>query len=137
MLLPVEDESGGVDLTIEVDGELRDTCHRFADVDERGGAVGVDEASGDTEVTVEPAVVQDAAVHLDGQLSPARGAGVGMRLHPQARRVGVRAHEAERSMRPGIGGGEPPCDDRPAAHDVAGCGHLVPRVGFVQATRSR
>jgi hypothetical protein len=43
-----------------------------------GRAAAVDEPAGDAEVAVEPAVVQDAAVDLDGELLPAVAAGVGL-----------------------------------------------------------
>ena len=52
--------------------------------------------AGDAEVAVEPRVQQHAAVDLDAELLPAEAAGVGARLDPQARRVGVRADDPER-----------------------------------------
>ena len=71
VLLRVELEPVGVDATVEVDGQLRDPGDRPADVDQRMGAVGHRQPTGDTEVPVEPRVVQDPAVHLDVQLLPA------------------------------------------------------------------
>ena len=133
MLLRVEQQTGAVDVAIEVDGELRDAGDRFGDVDECRRAVDAHDASRHAEVAVEPAVVQDAAVHLDAELPPTGTTGVGARFHPQAGRVGVGADESERSMWAGIGPGESPRDERCTAHDVSGSGYVVPGVGLVEA----
>ena len=82
VLLWVEHEPDAVDLAIEMNGELRDAGDRLADIDQRRGAVDADDPPGHTEVAIEPAVVQDAAVHLDGELLPAVPAGIGMGLDP-------------------------------------------------------
>ena len=43
-----------------------------------------DETAGDAEVAVEPRVVQDAPVHLDGELFPSDRGTVGCRLHARS-----------------------------------------------------
>ena len=87
----------GVHLAVEVHGELRARGRSArATSTSADGAVGGDQPPGDAEVAVEPRVVEDAAVHLDGELLPPERTGVGMRLHPQARRVGVATDDAER-----------------------------------------
>ena len=131
MALHVELEALGVDAAIEMDGELRHARHRSLGVDERRRAAAVDDVTGDAEVPVEPRVVQDAAVHLDAELLPAGGAGIGARVDPQTRRVGVGADDPQRCRR-GEAGGEAPRDDRTVAHDVPGLGDVAPRVPLVE-----
>ena len=94
--LAIEDEAPLVDVAIEVDGELRHAGDRLVDGDERRRAVRRDEAPGDAEVAVEPAVEQHAAVDLDAELAPPGAVDVGARLDAQVRRVGVGADEAHR-----------------------------------------
>lgn len=84
VLLGVEQEATAVDLAVEMDGQLRHAGDGFGDVDEDRCAAGIDEPTGDAEVAIEPAVVEDAAVHLDGELLPAEAARIGPGLHPQA-----------------------------------------------------
>ena len=55
----------------------------------------VDDPARQAEVAVEPGVEQHAAVDLDAELAAARPAGVGPRLDPQVRAVGVGADEPE------------------------------------------
>ena len=98
MLLPIEYESV-VDTSVEMDGELGNAGDRLTYVDEVGGTVVEHELAGDTQVAVEPRVVQDAAVHLDAELFPALGSRVRSWLDPQTRRVGVRPHQTQRRLR--------------------------------------
>ena len=81
--LPVEHETTLVDITVEVDRQLRDASDRFGDVDEHVGAVGVHQPPGDAEVAVQPAVQQHAAVDLHGELPPTGPRAVGMGLDAQ------------------------------------------------------
>ena len=57
-----------------MDRQARDAQQRPVDVQEHLGAVAHDEPPGDAEVPVEPGLVRHAAVDLDGELLPARGA---------------------------------------------------------------
>ncbi len=131
MLLRVEHEPVGVDLAVEVHGELGDARHRVGDVDEDARSVGGGDATGDAEVTVEPRVVEDAAVHLDAELLPAEDAAVGPRFHAQARRVGVTADDAQRQAGIGRSVGQAPGDQGRVADDVARPGQFGPVVGLV------
>ena len=70
MRLAVEHEATLVDVTIEVDRQLRDTSDRLGDVDQFHRPVGEDETPGDAEIPVEPAVEEHTAVDLHPQLSP-------------------------------------------------------------------
>ena len=83
MALLVELEAVGVYGAVEVDRELRHPQQRTVDVDQPMRSVAQAQPSGDTEVAVEPAVEQRAAVDLDGDLSPAVRTCVGQRLDPQ------------------------------------------------------
>jgi hypothetical protein len=55
--------------------------------------------TGQPEIAVEPGIEQRAAVDLDADLADAGRSGVGARLDPQRRAVGVRAEQPERRMR--------------------------------------
>lgn len=119
--LLVELEAVGADGAVQVDGELGDAQQRPVDVDEAGGAVPQDDASGESQVAVEPGVHQRAAVDLDGDLPPAVRAAVGERLDPQVGGVGVGAEDAEG----GVGGGalgDVPGDQRATAQHVTAAG---------------
>ena len=70
VLLRVEHEPGAVDVAIEVNGELRTRATDSETSTNVDGAVDFDDAARHAEVTIKPAVVQDAAVHLDGRLLP-------------------------------------------------------------------
>ena len=94
MHVPVEDEAAVVDLSIKVDRQLRDTGDWLVDVDQCRGAVGGDDAAGDTEVAIQPAVQQRAAVHLDAEQLPIGDGLVSMGMDAQPRRVGVCADDA-------------------------------------------
>ena len=131
MLLRVEHEPVGVDLAVEVHGQLGHAGDRLADVDEGARPVGGRDAAGDAEVTVEPGIVEDAAVHLDAELLPAEDPTVGVRLHAQARRVGVAADDAERQRGIGRSVGQAPSDQGRIADDVAGPRQFGPVVGLV------
>ena len=138
MLLRVEHEPDGVDLAVEVHGELGHAGDRLVDVDERRRSVGGDQPPGDAEVAVEPRVVEDAAVHLDRRVAssrttPASGCGF-------TRRHGESVWPP--TMRNGSGGigrsvGQPPRDQGRVTDDVAGGRHFGPVVGFVEPVRSR
>ena len=134
--LLVEHEALGVHLPIEVDRQLRHPGDRFAHVQQMCFAVGVEEVAGETEVAVEPGVVEDSSVDLDAELLPAVAHHVGSRFDAQAWRVGVRTGEAERGVRRGAGG-NPPGDERAAAHGTARFGHGVPGIGLVDALETR
>ena len=98
-----------------------------------GRAVVGDEPTGDAEVAVEPRVVEDAAVHLDGELLPPEAAGVGVRLDPQARRIGVAPDEPERQRRRSVApSGKPPRDQGRVADDETGRRHVGPGVALVE-----
>jgi hypothetical protein len=123
--LAVEHHPAFVDIAIEVDGELRHSGDRLVDRDERRRAVGGDEAPGDAEIPIEPAVEQHAPVDLDAELAPTGAIAVRTGLDAQVRRVGVGAHEAHRQR---TGTRRPaPGDQRPAAHHVAGVRDVGPR----------
>ena len=85
VLLSVEDQSRVVDASVEVHCKLRHSGNRVADVDERGRAIGGDQQTSDTEVAVEPRVVEYSAVHLDTELLPSHAVCVGSRLDSKAR----------------------------------------------------
>jgi hypothetical protein len=85
VLLGVEGQAAVVDLTVEVHGELRNPGDRLATLTNDVDPSATDHPAGDAEVAVEPAVVEDAAVHLDTELLPSESAGVGTRLDPQTR----------------------------------------------------
>ena len=72
MGLAVEHEAALVDVTVEMDGELRNACDRRVDVHEGRFAVRRQHPPGHSEVAVEPAVQEHTAVHLDAELAPAR-----------------------------------------------------------------
>ena len=123
--LAIEDEAPLVDVAIEVDGELRHPGDRLVDRHERRRAVRRDEATGDAEVAVQPAVEQHPAVDLDAELAPPGAVDVGAGLDAQVRRIGVGADEAHRQ---GTGTGRAaPGHDGPAAHDEPGVRDVVPR----------
>ena len=125
--LAVEDEAALVDVAVEVDGELRHAGDRL--VPRRRASAdpsASDEAPGDAEVAVEPAVEQHPAVDLDVELAPAGAAAVGVRLDAQARGVGVGADEADRRGRPAPAGRRH-ATSAPPRDDVAGVGHVGPR----------
>ena len=70
-----------------------------------------DDPPGQAEVAVEPRVEERAAVHLDGELAAAGPPGVGVRLDPQVRAVGVGADDPEpggRRVWSGRGAPRPP-----------------------------
>ena len=90
----IEHEPTIVDLAVEVDRQLRNTGDRLADVDERRRPVGSDHPPGDAQVTVEPTVQQHTAVDLDAEELPVGDGLVGVGVDAQARRVGVRPHDA-------------------------------------------
>ena len=71
------------------------------------------------EVAVEPGVREHAAVRLDRELAIAVGVDVGERLHPQVRRVGVRADDAEAALHRGDGAHLQRHQAAAAAHAVA------------------
>ena len=93
--VPVEDEATVVDLSIEMDRQLRDTGDWLVDVHQRRRAVGGDDAAGDAEVAIEPAVQQRAAVHLDAEQPPIGDGLVSMGMNAQPRRVGVCTDDAQ------------------------------------------
>ena len=81
--MPIEHQPALVDLAVEVDRQLRHAGDRFVDVDQRGRAVGSDDAAGDAEIAVEPAVEQHAAVDLDAEEPPVGDELVGMGVDAQ------------------------------------------------------
>ena len=96
-----------------------------------------DQPPGDAEVAIEPRVVQDAAVHLDGELLP---------TEPPASGCGFTRRQGESVWPPtmrngsdGVGraGRDPPGDQRAVTDDVAGRRYVGPGVGLVEAARSR
>ena len=116
----------GVDLAVEVHGELR-ARGRPARRRRRGRSIpsAADESAGDAEVAVEPGVVEDAAVHLDGELLPAEDAA--RRDAASTRRHGESVWPP--TMRNGSAGSVAPSGRRQAirrrvADDVAGRRHV-------------
>ena len=130
VLLGVQRE-GLVDLPVEVHGELGDAGDRLVHVDEDFRAVRRDEPSGDAEIAVQPGVVEDPAVDLHPQLSPAERGGVGAGLDPQAWRIRVGSGDAERGFR-SRALGDPPCDQRSVADHEPVVRYLGPTVRLVQ-----
>ena len=130
--LTVEHEPALVDVAVEVDRQLRHAGDRLADVDEHVRAVGEDEAPGDAEVTIEPAVEEHAAVDLDAELAPPggrtrRGCGLTRRPGESVCAPTIRTRQGHRA------GGPSPGDQGAAAHDVAGGRRGVrPRCPFVE-----
>ncbi len=79
-----------VDLTIQMDGQLRHPQQRPAHVDQHRAAVEQDEPAGQPEIAVQPRVPEGAPIDLDGHLPPTCPPGVGSRFHFQGGRIRVR-----------------------------------------------
>ena len=93
--VPIEHEAAVVDLAVEVNRQLRHPCDGLAHVDQRRRPVGGDDPPGDPEISIEPAVEQRTAVHLDAEEPPVGDCLVGMGMDAQARRVGVGTNDAQ------------------------------------------
>ena len=70
MSLGVEHEPLLVDAAVEMDRQLGDARDRIADVDQRVRTIREHDPTGDAEVAIEPRVVEDPPVDLDGELTP-------------------------------------------------------------------
>lgn len=125
VLLPVELETVGVGRPVQVHGQLRYAQQRPVDVHQPVRAVAQRDPARETEVPVEPGVEERAAVDLHGDLPPAVRPGVGQRLDPQVRRVGVRTDDPERGVRRGALR-HVPGHDRTAAQDILPAAGPVP-----------
>ena len=122
MLLGVQLQPVGAQAAVEVDGELRDPQHRPVHPQQpqlRAGAGAHGHAAGQPQVAVEPGIQDGPAVDLHAELPEARPAGVGPRLHPERRAVGVGAEQPEARVRRAALRDDPG-QQRPAVgHDVA------------------
>ncbi len=117
VLLRIELQALRVDAAVQVHGQLGDAQQRPVQVHQLLGAVPQHQPAGQAEVPVEPGVEQRPAVDLHRDLPPAERPGVGHRLDPQRRGVGVRTEDPERAL--GLGRlGQDPADQRPAAQHV-------------------
>lgn len=113
--------------TVQVDGELGHPQQRPVHVHQPRRTVPQSQPPGETEIAVQPGVEQRPAVDLDGDLAKAVAAGVGARLDPQVRGVGVRADDTEGrvGVRPF---GDEPGHDRATAQHVLAATRPVPGV---------
>ena len=121
----------GGDFAIEVNGQLRHAGDAAVDVDQLRASIAHRQRSGDTEVAVEPRIVEDSAVDLDVQLLPTDEAVVGTRLDAQARRVGMCTGETERCDRRGVGR-RAPRHDTPSVEHEPGIRQIRPRVAELE-----
>ncbi len=123
--LPIELEALGGHLAVEVDRQLGHPEQGPVDAEEAGLDPVVDghrDPPRQTEVAVEPAVDEGAAVDLDPELAPPRGAGVGAGLDPQAGAVGVGAHETQAGRGRPVGGQGPRHEEAVGDEVAAGRG---------------
>src|SRR5690606_16131352 len=118
--LGVHLQPGGVDLAVEVDGELRDGADGPVDPqqpDHGAAAVAADRhPPRQAQVAVEPAGEQGPAVDLDPELARARPHEVGLGLDAQVGAVGVGADDPEAVVGL-VPRARDPGDERPAPDD--------------------
>lgn len=82
MYLTIQDETPLVHLTVEMHGQLGNSSHRIRCVDEHRAPIVQDQSTRDRQIAIEPRIVENSAVYLDGDLLPAVRTGVGVGLDP-------------------------------------------------------
>ncbi len=101
MLLRIELQPFGTQVTVEVDRQLRHPQHRPVHPYQPGPRAvrcADNDTASEAEVAIEPGIQQRAAVDLHAELAHPGPARVRARPHPQRRAVGVRPQQPERCM---------------------------------------
>jgi hypothetical protein len=134
VLLRVELEPFGVDLTVHVNCKGGNPQERAPKVDESRAAIGEQYTPGNRKITIEPGMQQNPAIRLHPELPIARLLQLRVGLDPQVGRIAVRADQ----MKPGLAWRRSSEMKRgkgsAAAHQVHFVpGAHVPRLRFVES----